>query len=198
MDYPKLHAGHLGEFSYGEIIRTNVNRKWPTPELKEWWYAKKTVALRKKLGKLFVRQSGRCIYCNVETWLADPDGGKHPKPPQGMKHRQRATADHKKPQALGGTDRMANLVMACTYCNNQKQTTSFEEFLEARSDPDKWHERNKALNDLYQANAKERSVKSESRATALVWKLGVLFYLRPDLVEVAWALPRMDRSRNRK
>jgi 5-methylcytosine-specific restriction endonuclease McrA len=190
----KLHAGHLGRVSYGEVIRWNVSRKWHTPELKEWWYSKFTMSRRKRLVKLFNRQNGLCVFCGCQTWLA-VEGVKKQKPPSGKKLKQMATVDHKIPQSQGGTDRMSNLAMACSLCNNDRQTTPFEEFLEVRSDPQKWYERNKKLNDHYQANAVVRKEKSAERAHALMWKLALLFILRPELIEISKTLPNRRHRR---
>lgn len=186
----KLHAGHLGGISYGEVIRTNVRRKWKTPEEKEWWYAKFTMSRRKKLVKAFNRQNGLCCFCGVETWLA-VEGVKKQHPPAGRFVRHMATADHIIPQFHGGTDRNTNIAMACMDCNGRRGTIPFQEFMEARSDPVKWKAHNRKLTSEYQRRSKERSVKSTERANALVWKLAVLFYFYPHLYEVAKSLPNV-------
>jgi len=182
---------------YAKVIHRHVCRKWSTPELKEWWYAKFTMSLRKKLIKLHRRQNGLCCFCGNETWLA-VEGVKRQNPPPGMKMKQMATADHKIPQSQGGTNRMSNLAMACSLCNNDRQTTPFEEFMEVRQDPVKWKARNRKLTAQYKQNAARRRKNSEARRNALVWKLAVLFYLRPDIAEIASTLKsepgRRDRS----
>lgn len=193
----RVHAGHLGELTYGELIRRAVNRKWPDPESKEKWYTRFTLSRRKKLIKLFDKQNGLCIFCGCETWVGGADRQRR-NPPPGMNLKQMATADHKIPQAMGGTDRIANLAMACSECNNSRQTTPFEEFMRDRQDPVRWKERNRKLSQKYEKASAERKVKSEQRAVQLIWKLGVLFYLRPDLVEAAKTLPLIDRYTNKK
>lgn len=179
---------------YGRLIHRHVSRKWPTPELKEWWYAKFTMSLRKKLIKLHRRQEGKCCFCGIETWLS-VKGIKKQNPPPGMKMKQMATADHKIPQSQGGTNRMSNLAMACTLCNNERQTTPFEEFMEVRQDPIKWRERNRKLTAQYQQRSGERKVKSQARKEALVWKLALLFYVYPGMYEIAKNLPNPPRGR---
>jgi len=181
---------------YGKLIHRHVSRKWQTPELKEWWYSKFTMSLRKKLAKLHHRQNGLCIFCGCETWLAI-EGVKKQNPPPGMLLKQMATADHKIPQSLGGTNRMTNLAMACIRCNNDRQTTPFEEFLEVRQDPVKWKARNRKLTAKYQQNAAKRKKNSEARRNALVWKLAVLFYLRPDLIPTEEDMAREYERRAR-
>ena len=192
----KLHAGHLGGISYGNIIRWNVSRKWKTPEEKETWYAKFTMSRRKKLVKAFNRQNGLCCFCGIETWLAI-EGVKKQHPPAGKFVRHMATADHIIPQFHGGTDRSTNIAMACMDCNGRRGTIPFEEFLEARSDPVRWKAFNRKLTHEYQKRSKERTKKSEERAAQLVWKLAVLFYLYPGMVEVAKSMPKQKR-RGRK
>lgn len=50
-------------------------------------------------------QNGRCLYC------------KEPLP------RERATADHKRPQAHGGRTTRENIAAACIFCNQVKGAT---------------------------------------------------------------------------
>jgi len=191
----KLHAGHLGGISYGSVIRWNVSRKWKTQELKEWWYAKFTMSRRRKLVALFNKQSGRCVFCNCETWLA-VEGSKKQRAPEGMQIKQMATADHIIPQSEGGTDKSSNLAMACTACNNARQTTPFDEFLEARSDPVKWKARNIRLTNKYRENASKRRQGTIERQQKLIWKLAILFLVRPELAEVALTLPNKRGRRD--
>lgn len=149
---------------------------------------------REKLIKLFNRQKGLCIFCGCQTWLSVPEVKKQ-KPPKGLKMKDMATADHIIPQSLGGTDKLSNLAMACSLCNNDRQTTPFEEFMEVRQDPVKWKHRNKALTAEYQKRSAKRQKDSAMRANALVWKLAVLFYFYPGLYEVAKTLPNQQRGR---
>lgn len=52
--------------------------------------------------KLHRKQKGRCKYCNRSLEL------------------QAATFDHVVPKALGGANRVSNLVLACVECNRKK------------------------------------------------------------------------------
>lgn len=172
----KLHAGHLGRISYGEIIRINVRRKWKTAEQKEWWYAKFTMSRRRKLTKLFNRQKGLCVFCGCQTWLAI-EGIKKQKPPAGMQVKQMATADHIIPQAHGGTDRMSNLAMACMKCNNDRQTMPFQEYMDVRNDPVKWEKRNRRNASQMRQRSNERQKKSNERRAIRIWNLALVLYL---------------------
>lgn len=178
----KLHAGHLGPVAYGEVIRSNVRRKWTTPEQKEWWYSKFTMSRRKKLVKLFKQQNGICIFCGCETWLAQ-EGVKKQNPPPGMLVKQMATADHKIPQFHGGTDRMANLVMACTRCNSDRQIIPFEEFMEIRQNPEKWKKHKSKLAVGKNERDRKRAIRSNYRLQQRVLQLAMVMLFRPDLVE---------------
>lgn len=67
------------------------------PKRKRWAY------------QTLVRRHGpACIYCGSE--MTEPD----PSRPEAPTMR---TIDHFHPKALGGTNRLANLVLACATCN---------------------------------------------------------------------------------
>ncbi|HUF32350.1 MAG TPA: HNH endonuclease signature motif containing protein [Acidimicrobiales bacterium] len=60
------------------------------------------------------RSSGStCFYCGVAF--------------EGEGSRRR-TVDHRVPRALGGTDGLANLVFACTACNQRKADSAEDDF----------------------------------------------------------------------
>lgn len=88
-----------------------------------------------------------------------------------------ATVDHIQPKSHGGTNRRTNLVMACSLCNNKRQTMDHTHFLEIRSDPKKWKDHNRALTAEYQKRSKDRKVKSAIRYNTLLMRLAVLFYV---------------------
>jgi hypothetical protein len=178
----KIHAGHLDHMTYSQVIRAGVNRKWPTPDQKEWWYTKFTMSRRKKLIKLFNQQDGRCVFCNCQTWLP-VEGVKKQRPPEGMLVKQMATVDHKIPQMYGGTDKLSNLALACTLCNSDRQTEPFEDFLKARQNPELWTKRNRKLSGAKQIRDAERNKKSEERRQQRIWQLAMVFLFRPDLAE---------------
>jgi 5-methylcytosine-specific restriction endonuclease McrA len=162
--------------SYGDVIKWNVNRKWKTVELKEWWYTKLTQSRRRKLTRLFEQQSGECIYCQCKTWMAVPDVQLQ-KPPEGFTHRQMATADHVIPQMRGGTDRATNLVLACKDCNNRRATMEFQAFLDIRSDPVKWAAYNLKRAQTTSENGEAHKAKSQLRRKKLVFNIAIIFYL---------------------
>ncbi len=58
---------------------------------------------------LLHKQGGRCIWCREPIMLGLP-----------QTHPRRATFDHVKAKALGGTDRVSNLSAACFECNQDK------------------------------------------------------------------------------
>lgn len=76
---------------------------------------KKSVS-KAKVQKLIERDGQKCHYCNcdlVPSELYRPDG---------------LSVDHVVPQALGGTNRLDNLVLACRRCNGEKYTKHYQEF----------------------------------------------------------------------
>ncbi len=94
------------------ILRIAVNRKWPADEQKEWWYMKLAEARRRKLLRCSEQQNHRCCYCGVLTW--------HPSYGETGSKRRLATLEHVEARAVGGTDNMNNLSMACSRCNNDR------------------------------------------------------------------------------
>jgi len=84
-----------------------------------------------KLLQLFIRQSGRCFYCDGDTWLFGAGESKDairkrlgvPLAGNGSKKAlryRRATIEHLHRKVDGGSDKMENLVMACALCNSRR------------------------------------------------------------------------------
>jgi len=67
--------------------------------------------------RLAGEQNWKCCWCGCDT---TPTTGKH----------NTATIEHVTPQAKGGTDDWENLASACSACNNNRQTTDAEIFME--------------------------------------------------------------------
>lgn len=162
--------------NYSKLLHQAVSKKWPTAELKEWWYTKHSAVRRAKTTKLFERQGGKCFYCDRETWLTEQTRN-------GMPPRRQATLEHVVPQCEGGTDNLNNLVMACGGCNRMRGDMNFEKFRELRQDPEKWSEycievrriRDRQRN----TRSKARTEKRESRQHRVIISLALLFMYFP-------------------
>ena len=63
--------------------------------------------------KLYDDAAGRCCYCHLTTWLAQPPAGN---PDPGLQ----ATIEHILPRNQGGTSRWQNLALACKRCNTSR------------------------------------------------------------------------------
>jgi 5-methylcytosine-specific restriction endonuclease McrA len=70
-------------------------------EMREW---QKTDSFVKWSRKQFLKQGGTCYYCDT--------------PLKGM----RQNVEHIVPKSKGGTNHKSNLVLACSYCNKEKNT----------------------------------------------------------------------------
>lgn len=66
----------------------------------------------RKLRKIRNKSNGACAYC-------------------GKKRTRKLTLDHIEPLARGGTNRAANLVLACVDCNHDKGGLTLVEWLDA-------------------------------------------------------------------
>jgi len=66
--------------------------------------------LQRSRQHAFARQGGKCYYCGLPMWLAEPSG------PQ----RLRCTAEHLKPRSEGGGNGPSNIVAACLHCNRTR------------------------------------------------------------------------------
>jgi hypothetical protein len=78
------------------------------------------MATRKQLGWLmrgmiWERSRGMCWYCGSDTVSS----------PEAM---SQASIDHQIPVALGGTDDLENLVLACRECNSEKGAKTADEY----------------------------------------------------------------------
>lgn len=58
----------------------------------------------------FVRQQGRCYYCDAPMWIASSCGSRH----------LQCTAEHLVARCDGGHNRAENIVAACAYCNHTR------------------------------------------------------------------------------
>ena len=71
--------------------------------------------------RAFSKQKGRCYYCDVPMWLERPEeySGSY-----GIRESQakrfRCTAEHLLARQDGGTNAMANIVAACSFCNSTR------------------------------------------------------------------------------
>ncbi len=91
-----------------------------------------------KLKRLWVEQQGRCYYCSGETYLVGSGEVKASVKarfgiPEGrgsgtLLRRRRATLEHLKKRADGGTLANTNIVMACMGCNVRRGDLSVDEF----------------------------------------------------------------------
>lgn len=91
---------------------------------------------RRKITQLFKEQNGLCVYCKKPMWLPwdlenifEWTEGKIPH----TKHKHfksRATLEHKKPRANGGSKiNLKNLACSCSECNGRKGNLSHYTFV---------------------------------------------------------------------
>lgn len=94
------------------IIKRSVEKHFrrKTDEYK----AKQSIKMMK--GILYHDQKQRCFYCK-----------------KFYTHPARFTVDHKIPRALGGTNDISNLCLACVECNNLKGSMTESEFLSSKA-----------------------------------------------------------------
>lgn len=173
---------YLDGTNYAKKLRKAVSRKWHTAEEKEWWYPKYRAALRKKVERLHARQKGLCYFCLSPTFLNMNEKGE-------LSNKRFATADHVIPSSKGGTDHLSNLVMACQACNSLRGDMRFNKFVELRSTPERWSQHCREIQRRNEPKKLKRKAKSEEKALVLVWKIGLLLYLRPE-----WA-PKVEEIR---
>ena len=157
------------------MVGKAVRKKWHTPEDKEWWYTKFTLARRLKTTKLFEKQGGLCYFCGQQTWLP----GDTP-----LSNNKRATLEHVLGQAKGGTDHMSNLVMSCSGCNNLRGEMKFNKFLKLRRDAEAWRIYCKARAGALQERKVKVKEKRQPAQAAFIWKIAVLLYVRPEWASV--------------
>lgn len=80
----------------------------------------------KMIRKLMTRASHKCEYCGRPVYI------KH----QASRDPDKATIDHKIPRALGGTNGLHNLALACLQCNSAKGCMPpwmFDEVIQCRT-----------------------------------------------------------------
>jgi 5-methylcytosine-specific restriction endonuclease McrA len=159
--------------NYGEKIRWAVRLKWPTSEMKEWWYILHSAARKRKTILLYEKQEGKCIFCGHDTWLFESHRN-------GASLRRKATIDHVKPQSSGGTDNLRNLVMACMGCNTLRQNMAFEKFVELRSDQTKWAAYCKARAREKTKKPKELSDKKQLARLEFIGKMATFMFYFPE------------------
>ncbi len=75
-------------------------------------YKRSAAARRHK----FVAEYGKCYYCGLTVEQREPP------------HPRAATLDHLLPLCRGGKSNMANLVLACCRCNNEKDNMTEAEY----------------------------------------------------------------------
>lgn len=164
--------------NYSNVLRNAVHRKWPTPELKEWWWTKFSAARRARTARLSEAQNHRCAFCGVLTYLREEDFL-----PGMSRKRHLATLEHVKPQSEGGTDSPHNGVMSCSECNHLRATMDAWEFYDIRKDPKAWLAWLRKRHDVYTGPPKER-LKSEEererRRQTISYNMAVACLMDPD------------------
>ncbi len=98
--------------------------------------------------RLWVEQDGKCHYCKHDTVLPKA-GGTNP-------GKLIATLDHIKTQFEGGTDSLANLVVACRACNTKRGAMDYDVFYALMATEGAWEEYQKQL-------AREKTIRDEER-----------------------------------
>jgi hypothetical protein len=84
----------------------------------------------------FIRQDGRCYYCNFLMLAADDSG------PHGL----RCTAEHRIAKCLGGSNGIHNIVAACLHCNRTRHRAkhpldaeSYRAYVRRKLSRGRWH-----------------------------------------------------------
>lgn len=81
-----------------------------------------------RLKALWYMQAGECFYCGRATWLkSGPESKNQAKARLGVittkdLRRREATEEHLRRRAEGGSNALSNLVMACSECNERRDT----------------------------------------------------------------------------
>lgn len=121
-----------------------------------------TLVRAAKRQRLWVAQDGKCHYCERETVL--------PKQGENNKGGLIATLDHIITQSNGGTDSLANMVVACYTCNNNRLDMDYHTFYTMMKTPGGWEahkaelSREKALRDEVR---RKESLKRHQETTAM-------------------------------
>lgn len=82
---------------------------------------------------LYVRQDGRCCYCDRRMFRSNATAEQRREQTGlcGKELRQsglQATIEHLRPKSQGGTDHRDNLALACFRCNTSRGAVSWVEF----------------------------------------------------------------------
>lgn len=132
--------------------------------------AKKVAAASRRkrnyLWRLSERQNHRCCYCGQDTWVGDVGD-----PPKGMSHWDQATKEHVIAKKYGGTGRLENIVMACSFCNGARGSGDAYEFYEYIKDEKSYHRRKrirKIRKELAIKSAKKRNDRRKKSIVALI------------------------------
>jgi 5-methylcytosine-specific restriction endonuclease McrA len=87
----------------------------------------------------FVRQGGKCFYCELPMWLGASAAG-----PKSL----RCTAEHLIARSEGGSDSPNNVVAACAKCNHTRhrlkrppEPTVYQAQVQQRVRAGRWHPR---------------------------------------------------------
>ena len=78
-------------------------------------------AWKNKRWAAFIKQKGKCFYCNQTMW-SNQNGLKNEKSPLMM-----CTTEHLITRGHGGSDRASNIVAACYFCNSERNRTETQE-----------------------------------------------------------------------
>lgn len=115
------------------------------------FFIKLSVVRAAKRARLWVAQDGKCHYCDVLTIL----------PKQGATNSGGtiATLDHIITQSNGGTDSLANMVIACSTCNGDRGDMEYNVFYALKKTPGAWKEHRAQL-------AREKAARDEIRRQA--------------------------------
>lgn len=97
------------EYEDKEIRSTRLTIKMPAVVRLLKWVKGKNVGLRFNKTNVYVRDKGRCQYCNSKISIA------------------KSTYDHIKPKSRGGSTDWSNIVTACYKCNQKKDCRTPEE-----------------------------------------------------------------------
>lgn len=106
---------------------------------------------KKKLAKLrqqaFIRQGGRCFYCDSPMCAGDPEqfAKRYDCSVQFARHLL-CTAEHLSAKRDGGEDIVENIVAACMFCNRTRhrfkkalQPEAYRRHVKARLRRGRWH-----------------------------------------------------------
>ena len=83
-----------------------------------------------------LRSNNRCWYCGLLVFTTEQIKIGIPKyfyfnfAKERLKRSLLMTHDHIIPRSLGGSNKKENLVLACNFCNSNRQSTSVEDFRE--------------------------------------------------------------------